>query len=320
MTDITVIGAGAFGTALAVSLAAEGRAVTLIARNADHAADIDRHRENRARLAGVALPQTLHIGDPNTEIAPIVLLAVPTQKLAGVLTSYGDRLAHHALVACCKGIDLASGQGPTKVITAQIPDAVPAILSGPSFAIDIAQGLPTALTLASVQESDGTALQQALSTRNLRIYRSTDVAGVELGGALKNVIAIAAGVAIGAGLGESARAALITRGFAEMTTLAAAFGARGETLAGLSGLGDLVLTCTSEKSRNFTFGLELGQGKPRDPNRTVEGIVTSKAVSNIAKNKGFDMPITQVVSHLIDEKITVDQAVGALMSRPLKKE
>ena len=192
-----------------------------------------------------------------------------------------------------------------------------AVLTGPSFAADIAKGLPTALTLAS---TDGDALQRLLSTPDLRLYRSTDVIGAELGGALKNVIAIAAGVVIGAGLGDSARAALMTRGYAEMARLAMALGARAETLAGLSGFGDLVLTCTSTQSRNFRFGQSLGADAAFDPAVTVEGIATAKAVSNLAKTMQVDMPITQMIAALIDRKLSLSAAVSALMSRPLKPE
>ncbi|MDM7255294.1 MAG: NAD(P)H-dependent glycerol-3-phosphate dehydrogenase, partial [Paracoccus sp. (in: a-proteobacteria)] len=192
-------------------------------------------------------------------------------------------------------------------------------LTGPSFAADIARGLPTALTLAGADAEAGEALQEALSTPTIRLYRTTDVAGAELGGALKNVIAIAAGAAIGAGLGDSARAAIVTRGFAEMTRFATARGARAETLAGLSGLGDLVLTCTSDLSRNFRFGQALGEGAPFDPSITVEGAATARAVSRIAPDTGVDMPISTMVAALSDG-LPVHEAMRALLSRPLKEE
>ena len=223
-------------------------------------------------------------------------------------------------MACCKGVDISSGLGPTGVILHHCPASKAAILTGPSFARDIAKGLPTALTLACADDAAGKSLQHTLSTEVLRLYRSTDVIGAEFGGALKNVIAIAAGVVMGAGLGESARAALMTRGFAEMQRLALHFGARAETLGGLSGLGDLVLTCTSAQSRNFRFGAAIGASQPYDPSQTVEGVATAQAVSNLAKKYDVEMPITAMVAALTQQKITTAKAISALMSRPLKQE
>lgn len=316
MSGISVLGAGAFGTALAISIARDGRAVTLWARDPD---DMQVARENRRRLAGHRFPDSLTVtGDIATATeADILLLAVPMQQLAGFLAENRGIGAGKTLVACCKGIDLATGLGPAEIIARTCPDATPAILSGPSFAVDIAAGLPTALTLAA---RDPEPLQRALSTANLRLYRSTDITGVELGGALKNVVAIACGIAIGAGLGESARAALMTRGYAEMSRFASARGAHPETLAGLSGFGDLALTCTSEKSRNYAYGLALGRGTPPDNGTTVEGRATAKAVSNAAKSAGIDMPIADMVVALVDQAITVKEAVELLFARPLKEE
>jgi glycerol-3-phosphate dehydrogenase (NAD(P)+) len=222
------------------------------------------------------------------------------------------------LVACCKGIDLATLRGPLALIEARRPAAQVAVLTGPSFAADIARGLPTALTLATAGE--GKALQDLLSTPTLRLYRTDDVRGAELGGALKNVIAIAAGTVIGAGLGDSARAALMTRGYAEMVRLAMALGARAETLAGLSGLGDLVLTCTSTQSRNFRYGVALGKGEGFDPAVTVEGVATAHAVRQLAGGLGVDMPVTAMVDALALGQITLNDAIGQLMLRPLKQE
>ncbi|TAG17874.1 MAG: NAD(P)H-dependent glycerol-3-phosphate dehydrogenase, partial [Rhodobacterales bacterium] len=207
--------------------------------------------------------------------------------------------------------------GPVALIEDRRPGAMAAILTGPSFATDIARGLPTALTLAM---AEGEALQEALSTPTLRLYRTDDVRGAELGGALKNVIAIAAGTVIGAGLGDSARAALMTRGYAEMVRLAMALGARPETLAGLSGLGDLVLTCTSTQSRNFRYGLALGRAEGFDPAVTVEGVATAHAVRQLAGGLGVDMPVTAMVDALALGQITLNDAIGQLMLRPLKQE
>ena len=243
-----------------------------------------------------------------------LLLALPMQVLGGFLARHPVHAP--AMVACCKGVDLIHLTGPATLIAAARPDVMAAILTGPSFAADIAQGLPTALTLAGGDE----ALQHLLSTPTLRLYRSSDVIGAELGGALKNVIAIAAGVVLGAGLGESARAALMTRGYAEMSRLALSLGARRETLAGLSGFGDLVLTCTSAQSRNFRFGLALGAGQPFDTSVTVEGAATAQAVTKLAAQKGIDMPVTTMISALVAQTITLPQAIHALLSRPLKQE
>lgn len=315
---IGIVGAGAFGTALAVALGREGREVRLWARDRAQVAVMDQTRMNAARLPDIKLPDTVSVTAEIGDLigADAILMAVPMQSLRGLLASE-PRLNGRTLVACCKGVDLVTLQGPASLIAQACPLSQVAILTGPSFAADIAKGLPTALTLAS---KDGAVLQNLLSTPALRLYRSRDVIGAELGGALKNVIAIAAGVVIGAGLGDSARAALMARGYAEMSRLATARGAEAETLAGLSGFGDLVLTCTSVQSRNFRFGQALGSGMGFDPSVTVEGAATAKAVSNIAKTSGIEMPITAMIAALIDQDITLPQAISALLSRPLKQE
>ena len=210
--------------------------------------------------------------------------------------------------------------GPASIIRDLVPQATAAMLTGPSFAADIARGLPTALTIACADEDVGAILQTALSTTALRLYRTTDTIGAELGGALKNVMAIASGICIGAGYGESARAALITRGFPEMQRLALTLGAQGDTLAGLSGFGDLVLTCTSDQSRNYRYGLALGQGTTFDSATTVEGAATAQAVRQLAEDLKLDMPICRVVADLTDGQTDVAAALNALLSRPLKEE
>lgn len=312
---IAIAGAGAFGTALAVALGREGRAVTLWARDVGEMAD---RRQNARYLPGVDLPDCVTVSADREVFAraEVVLLAVPMQALDGFVGAHAGQFGGKWLVACCKGVDMATLQGPSAVIRARCADAEIAVLTGPSFAADIARGLPTALTLAGADE----ALQARLSTPSLRLYRSADVVGAELGGALKNVMAIAAGVVMGAGLGDSARAALMTRGFAEMQRFALAKGARAETLAGLSGLGDLILTCTSAQSRNFRFGQAMGQGAEFDPTITVEGAATAVAVARIAQRDGIEMPITQMIAALMAQEITLRQAIQALMSRPLKEE
>ena len=320
MTEISVFGAGAFGTALAIALAQAGRVVSLVARDRTHAADMADARENVARLPGFGFPDSLRPTVAPQDAASICLISVPTQNLAGFLAEHSALLVGRHLVACCKGVDLTTGHGPTRVVTDAVPSGIAAILSGPSFAVDIASGLPTALTIAAANVDSAKTLQHALSTDSLSLYRSTDVTGVELGGALKNIVAIAAGVAIGAGLGESARASVVTRGFAEMRRLADTMGAAPDTLTGLSGFGDLLLTCTSEKSRNYTYGLAIGRGRPRPRGITVEGASTANAVSKLAKTRGIDMPLAHTVSALVDQKMSVEQAIHLLLSRPLKEE
>ena len=311
---ISVLGAGAFGTALAVALAERG-AVTLWGRR------IGWQAEN-PRLPGVTLPEGVNATEDLARAleAPVILLALPAQALGGFLETHGAGLAGKRLVSTAKGIDLATLRGPSALIAARAPGAVVAVLTGPSFAADIARGLPTALTLACVDAAEGRALQEALSTPTLRLYRTTDVTGAELGGALKNVIAIAAGAVIGAGLGDSARAAIITRGFAEMTRLAAHLGASPETLTGLSGLGDLTLTCTSAQSRNFRFGAALGAGQDFDAATTVEGAATAQALARMAEAEGLDLPISAMVARLATGAISVEKAMTHLLSRPLKEE
>ncbi|WP_418592440.1 NAD(P)H-dependent glycerol-3-phosphate dehydrogenase [Ponticoccus sp. (in: a-proteobacteria)] len=313
---IAILGGGAFGTALAVSLAANGP-VTLWARNADAW-----QGRRCPKLEGVTLPDPVTLtGDVAQALAADALLfALPMQSLAGVLEALPGALDGKALVACCKGIDLHRLTGPAAILAERAPEAVPAILTGPSFAADIARGLPTALTLACADEDRGKALQAALSTPALRLYRSRDVIGAELGGALKNVIAIACGACIGAGLGDSARAALMTRGFAEMTRLAARLGAKPETLAGLSGLGDLTLTCTSDLSRNYRFGLALGRGQDFDPATTVEGAATAQAADSLGRRDGIALPICGAVAQLTQGGLTVPEAMDQLLTRPLKEE
>ena len=316
--SVSVLGAGAFGTALAISLAGKGP-VTLWARDAG---DMAARRENAKRLPGCPFPDRLSVTESLAQAAEAetLLLAVPMQKLRSVLEEHRAALHGKHLVACCKGIELSSGVGPVSVIEKTIPEATAAILTGPSFAADIARGLPTALTLACADPAAGEQLQAELTTTNLRLYRTTDTTGAELGGALKNVVAIASGAAIGAGLGESARAALMTRGYAEMQRLAAHLKAEPTTLAGLSGFGDLTLTCTSEQSRNYRLGQSLGQGTPFDPSTTVEGAATARAVDALAREAALDMPITRAVAGLLDNQLDVAGAMKSLLTRPLKEE
>ncbi len=315
---VAILGAGAFGTSLAISLSRNGQPITLWARDP---CDMQASRENKKRLPGHSFPQSLTItGDLGQAAkADILLLVTPMQALAGFLKENATLFQGKTLVTCCKGVDLSSGLGPVEIAKEACPTARVSVLSGPGFAVDIAKGLPTALTLATHEGAD---LQAALSSDTLRIYRSGDLAGVALGGALKNIIAIACGLTIGAGLGESARASLLTRGFAEMNRFARFRGAEAETLMGLSGLGDLVLTATSEKSRNYAFGLSLGRSETKSmpQSGTIEGMFTAKAVSNIAKNADIDLPITNMVVAVLTGDLTIEEATNMLLSRPLREE
>ncbi len=312
---IGIAGAGAFGTALAVALASGGRQVMLWGRD-----DSLQATRQSPRLPGVVLPEGATVAENVSILAEseVVLLALPMQQLRGFLSGPGASLLGSDLIACCKGIDLTTLKGPAEVMAEAGATGQLGILTGPSFAADIARGLPTALTLACAG-GRAEAMQALLSTPALRLYRTDDVTGAELGGALKNVVAIAAGVVIGAGLGDSARAALVTRGYAEMQRLSLALGARAETLAGLSGLGDLVLTCTSAQSRNFAHGVALGAGRPV-AQATVEGVATARAAVRLAEGMGIEMPVAAMVARLVADEIGVAEAVRQLMSRPLKQE
>ncbi|QYX57390.1 NAD(P)-dependent glycerol-3-phosphate dehydrogenase [Roseovarius sp. SCSIO 43702] len=318
---IGVMGAGAFGTALAVSFARSGD-VVLYARDAEQVREMRETRTNETRLPGVTLPEALEVTDDLARLGgcAAVLLSVPTQKLRGALEGARHVLAGKPLVACCKGVERDTQASPTRIIAETVPDATPAVLTGPSFAADIARGLPTALTLACADEVAAEGLQELLRAPHLRLYRTGDVTGAELGGALKNVIAIACGAAIGAGLGESARAALMTRGYAEMARMAEALGAEAETLAGLSGFGDLALTCMSEQSRNLRYGLSLGREEAFEAGVTVEGAATARAVQDRARGLGIEMPITDAVVALVAGELRVREAMDMLLARPLKEE
>jgi glycerol-3-phosphate dehydrogenase (NAD(P)+) len=320
MSPIWVAGAGAFGTAMAVALAVDARPVRLWARDGAALAAAARSR-HLPGLPQATLPDSVVLSpDLAPEADAAVLLAIPTQALRAFLDAHAGALAGCRLVSCAKGLETGTGLRPTEIVAAALPGMAAAVLTGPSFAADIARGLPTALTLADADAARAAALQDRLTTPALRLYRSTDLVGAELGGALKNVVAIAAGVVIGAGLGQSARAALIARGYAEMSRLALALGARAETLGGLSGLGDLVLTCTSDQSRNFAYGRALGSAALPPAQTTVEGRATAGAVAALAARSGVEMPIGAMVADLIAGRTDLRGAIAALMARPLKVE
>lgn len=321
---IGVIGGGAWGTALAQVAAQRGDPVMLWAREPEVVAAINAGHENSLFLAGVSLSPAVRATGTLGELASCdaLLVVVPAQHVRAVLADapVGDT----PLVLCAKGIEAGTRLLVSEVAAAVQPAAPIAVLSGPTFAHEVAAGLPTAITLACADEAIGTALADRLAFPAFRPYFSTDVIGAEIGGAVKNVLAIACGVVEGAGLGQNARAALIARGFAEMTRFGLARGARAETLAGLSGLGDLVLTCSSTSSRNFSLGVGLGQGRAaRDllaDRRTVaEGAFTAPVLREAAQAAGIDMPVTEAVCALLDGA-DVRDVVGALLSRPLARE
>jgi len=326
--SVGVIGGGAWGTALAQTLRLAGREVRLWAREADVAAEINASHTNSAFLPGVTLDPRLEATTDLAGIAALdaVLMVAPAQHVravAGELT--GHLPARKPVVLCAKGLEQATGKLLGEVLGETIPQATQAVLSGPSFAADVARGLPAALTLAIADEALGETLATSLGSRALRIYWSSDTVGVQLGGAVKNVLAIAAGIVDGRGLGASAHAALVTRGFAELRRFGEALGARPETLMGLSGLGDLLLTCGSAQSRNMSLGRALGQGRTLEGvlggRRSVaEGVYTAAAVARVATEKGVDMPICLAVHAIVEAKLTVDQAIEALLSRPQRAE
>lgn len=317
---IGVIGAGAFGTALAIAEAAEGRKVRLWGRDAAAMAASEVSRAT-PHLPGADLPPGLRCTADLTDLAgaEALLLVVPAQATAGFLDKYGGSLPDAPLVLCAKGIDARDFRLQSEIAAAALPRATVAALTGPGFAGEVAAGLPTALTLACADLVTGRGLQEGLSTARLRLYLTDDVVGAELGGALKNVVAIGCGLIEGARLGASARAALMTRGFAEMTRLATALGARPETLAGLSGLGDLSLTCGSVQSRNFRLGQALGGGEAR-PGGTVEGVATARAACRLGAEHGVELPIAAAVADVLEGRLTVEGAMTALLARPLRSE
>lgn len=326
--SIGVIGGGAWGTALAQTARLAGADVVLWAREADVVSEINGQHSNSPFLPGVALDPGLRATTDMAAVAATdtILMVSPAQHVRASATALARHLkAGTPVVICAKGLEQATGKLMGTVLAEALPAATPAVLSGPSFAADVARGLPAALTLATAQEDLGKVLAEAIGYRNFRLYWSSDVVGAQLGGALKNVLAIAAGIVDGKGLGASAHAALVTRGFAEMRRFGAALGARPETLVGLSGLGDLLLTCGSPQSRNMSLGRALGQGRALadvlGARRSVaEGVYTAAAVVKLAREKGVEMPIAAAVDAIVDGRIAVDAAIDALLSRPFRSE
>ena len=321
---IGVLGAGAWGSALANLAARAGRRVTLCTRDPRVAETIAQNRES-PKLPGVALEKPVTVtGRLEVSGADALLIAVPAQAMRSVASMLAPALRDGTpVIACAKGIERRTGRFMTEVIAECVQQARPAILSGPSFAADVARGLPTAVTLAAADEALASALAHALGSPTFRPYHSTDVRGVEIGGAAKNVLAIAAGIVEGRRLGPSAAAALVTRGFAELVRFGRAFGARPETLTGLSGLGDLILTCSSRQSRNFSVGIALGEGRSLEDaqrGRMVEGVFTASVLVEMAGARKVEMPIAAAVAAVLDGRLAIDTAIESLLTRPYRAE
>jgi len=320
--SIAIVGAGAWGTALAGVAARAGREVILCARSAEAAAAIAATRSN-PKLPGVTLHPGIQVTDDMARAAAsdIVLIATPAQDLRAAASALAPHLTDGTpLVACAKGIERGTHKFMTGVIAETAPSARASILSGPGFADDVARGLPTAVTLAASDEELARNLVQALGSATFRPYHTSDVRGVEIGGAAKNVLAIAAGISVGKRLGASAQAALITRGFSELARLGRALGARSETLVGLSGLGDLILTCSTPQSRNFALGQALGRGETAPSGKLAEGALTAPVLVELAAAEGVDMPVSLAVADILRGAVTIDDAVEGLLTRPFKAE
>jgi glycerol-3-phosphate dehydrogenase (NAD(P)+) len=321
---IGVLGAGAWGSALANVAARAGRRVTLWARDPRLAEQIAQRRES-PKLPGVRFPDSIAVAATLERVdAAALLVAVPAQALRPVVAALAPLLRDSTpIIACAKGIERGTRRFMTEIIAECAPRAEPAILSGPSFAADVARGLPTAVTLAAREDALARALAGALGSATFRPYHSTDLRGVEIGGAAKNVLAIAAGIVEGRRLGPSAAAALTTRGFAELVRFGKAFGARPETLTGLSGLGDLVLTCSSRQSRNHALGIALGEGRSLEEaqrGKLVEGIFTASVLVDMANARGVEMPIATAVAAVLDGRLDVGAAIESLLARPFRAE
>ncbi|ESR22573.1 NAD(P)H-dependent glycerol-3-phosphate dehydrogenase [Lutibaculum baratangense] len=325
---VLVLGAGAWGTALAMSALRAGCEVTLWARDATTLRDIELYGENRKRLPGIPLGPGLALTPDLAQVrtADLVILAVPAQTVRQVSGELCPHLvADTPVVVAAKGFERDSGALMSAVLAEALPAATPAVLSGPSFAADVAAGLPTAVTLAAADAGLAKALVASLGHQAFRPYSSTDLVGVQAGGAVKNVLAIACGAAKGRGLGASASAALISRSLAELRRLGQAMGGRPETMMGLSGLGDLVLTATSEQSRNMSFGLALGRGGTLDAalagqTAVTEGVFTAPAVVGLARRLNVEMPVCDAVARVLAGELDVARAVEALLARPFRDE
>lgn len=324
--EIAIVGAGAWGTALALAITQNGSRVRLFARDAEQVAAINATRHNPRALSDIELPATITASADWSELsrAELCLLVTPAQATRALLPILGEHLPLTVpLIFCSKGLEVGTGLRQSEIARQLLPAQPLGVLSGPSFAIDTARNLPTAVALAAPSLTQAEHYARMLATPRFRPYALDDIVGVELAGALKNVLALGAGIVAGAGLGENARAALITRGLVELTRLGEACGGRASTFAGLAGIGDIILTCSSTSSRNFACGVALGQGKTlaeATGGKTVEGVPTIGAALKLANDKHVALPLTQALDRLINHGETLESVLDALLSRPLKAE
>ncbi|MEM6812032.1 MAG: NAD(P)H-dependent glycerol-3-phosphate dehydrogenase [Pseudomonadota bacterium] len=327
MKKIGIIGAGAWGTALAQNLSNSGLDVMLWAREEDVANSINTEHKNNLFLKDLPLNESIKASHNKDDLSgcDLYILMTPAQHLRSIIDDFANIIKDNPFVIGSKGIEIETGSLLSDVVLEKLPDAIFGFMSGPTFAGEIAKGLPCAITLAMNNREVGKEIVKSIGSRTLRTYLSNDIIGVQIGGSVKNVIAIACGVIEGRGMGESARCALVTRGLAEMARLAKALGAEKETLMGMCGIGDLMLTCSSMQSRNFSFGYELGQGKSveeilSERQAVTEGVHTAKALYTIAQNNAVDMPISNAVYEFITEDVKIDEIFSRLLDRPLREE
>lgn len=323
-SKIAILGGGAWGTALAAMASSSGHDTWLYARDDETVEAINRTQRNPRSLGEIALPVAIQA---STDVAAVVdgadavLAVIPAQAMRTGLSQLSSLIPQTApVVLCAKGIERATGRLMSEVVAEVLPNHRIAALSGPSFATDVARGLPTAVTVACEDAATADQLAALLSGPAFRCYSTTDLKGVEIGGALKNVLAIAAGAAVGRGFGASAQAALVTRGFAELRRIGQAMGAKPETIMGLSGLGDLMLTCSSSQSRNYSYGLAFGRGEDLTNRPLAEGVATAPIAAELCRKHAISAPIIDATGALLDGTITIDEAVTALLNRPLKTE
>jgi glycerol-3-phosphate dehydrogenase (NAD(P)+) len=327
MEKIGVIGAGAWGTALAQSMANAGRDVLMWAREPEVVESINHHHENKLYLKDVRLNEMIKATHNKEEIdtCDLFLITTPAQHIRATLEDMKEEFTKKPFVVCAKGIEIDTGHLMSEVVSEIIPDAKAGYLSGPTFASEIARGLPCAVTLAMEHKELGEEIVKSMGSRTLRTYLTDDPIGAQIGGSVKNVIAIAAGVIQGRKMGESARCALVTRGLAEMGRLAKAMGAKKATLMGMCGVGDLMLTCSSMQSRNFSLGVALGEGKTLEEIlgeriAVTEGVHTAKALRVLARNNAVDMPISKAVNDFLNEGVPIDDIIESVLDRPLRRE
>ncbi len=327
MTTIGVIGAGAWGTALAQTIAEAGRDVLMWAREPEVVDSINNAHENAVFLPGVKLSPNIRATDSlsGTSGCELFLIVTPAQHVRATLVGLKGEVDKGApAVICAKGIEIKSGLLLSQMAKEEVPNATIAILTGPTFASEIARGLPSAVTVACPDKEKGEFIREHVTSKILRAYLTEDIVGAEIGGAVKNVIAIAAGIVAGKKLGDSARAALITRGLAEMGRLASAMGAKRETLMGMCGVGDLMLTCSSMQSRNYSLGMQLGQGRTLEEilgerKSVTEGVFTAEALKTMAKKHAVDMPICEGVNQCLNEGVPIADVIESMLDRPLKR-